>query len=141
MLLEVLSRGEGNTVNITLFSVHTKLFQLVFVRYICVFQSEKAKISKIPTSLREVRNLLFVLLPGEIKRSVAGVAKYKNPLLMHAMSSLGMPDQFKKMATPNTCRHVPVDTTSIPSYLNSSKILPDRNSFYDPICCFQGSMV
>lgn len=92
-LLQVLSRGQGYTVNTTLFSVNTNLFQLVFVRYTCVFQSEKAKISKIPTSLRELRNVLSVLFPGEIQRSVAGVAKYKNPLLMHAISSLGMPDQ------------------------------------------------
>jgi ABC-type phosphonate transport system ATPase subunit len=63
------------------------------VRYICVFQGEKAKISKIPTSQKEVRNVLFILFPGEIERRVGGVAKYKNPLLMHAMSSLGMPDQ------------------------------------------------
>jgi len=92
-LLQVLSRGEGNTAKITSFSVNTKLFQLVLVRYICVFQNEKAKISKIPTSQREVSDVLFMLFPGEIQRRVCDVAKYKNPLLMHAKSSLGMPDQ------------------------------------------------
>lgn len=91
--MQVLSRGEGNTVKITLFSVNTKLFKLVFVKYICVFQSEKAKISKILTSQREVRNILFMLFQGGTQRRVGGVAKYKNPLLMHAMSSLGIPDQ------------------------------------------------
>jgi hypothetical protein len=92
-LFQVPPPGEGNTVKITSFSVSTKLFQLVFVRYVCVFQSEKAKNSKIPTSEGEVRNVLFMLFPGEFQRRVDGVAKYKNPLLMHAMSSLGMPEQ------------------------------------------------
>jgi len=82
-----------STVKITLLSVNTTLFQLVVVRYICVFQSEKAKISKIPTSQTELRNVLFILFPGETQRRAGGVGKYKNPLLMHAMSSLGMPDQ------------------------------------------------
>ena len=91
--MQVPSRGEGNTVKTTLFSVNTKLFQLVLASYICVFQSEKAIFSKIPTSQREARNVLFMLFPGEIQRRVGGVAKYKNPLLMHAMSSLGIPDQ------------------------------------------------
>lgn len=86
--MQVLSRGEGNAAKITLFSVNTKLFQSVFVRYICVFHSKKAKISKIPTSQREVRNVLFMLFPGEIQRRVDGVAKYKNPLFMHEISSL-----------------------------------------------------
>lgn len=91
--MQVLSRGEGNAVNITLLSVNTKLFQLEFVRYISVFHSKMAKISKIPTSQREVRNVLFMLFPGKIQRRVGGVAKYKNPLLTHEISSLGMPDQ------------------------------------------------
>ena len=97
--MQVLSCGEGSTVKITLFSVNTKLFHLVLVGT-CVFQSGKAKISKLPTSQREVRNVLLMLFPGEIQRRVGGVTKFKNPLLMNAMSFLRMPDQEKK-----NCKH------------------------------------